>query len=239
MKVIIFGATGMVGQGVLRECLRDPEIESVLLIGRSAAGVTDRKVREIVQKDLTNYSAIEHQLAGYDACFFCLGVSSAGMNEADYRRVTYEITLAAARTLVKMSPAMTFIYVSGTGTDSSEKGRTMWARVKGATENALLALPFRAAYMFRPGYIQPMHGIKSKTRLYAAMYAVAAPIYPLLNALFPKYMLTTEELGRAMIAIAKHGSQNGGGANDSMPKGATAKRILESADIRLWGQLRS
>ncbi|MGA2814057.1 MAG: NAD(P)H-binding protein [Candidatus Acidiferrum sp.] len=238
MKIIIFGATGMVGQGVLRECLRDPEIERVLLLGRSAPGVTDEKVREIVLKDLTEYSSIEQRLAGYDACFFCLGVSSAGMKEADYRRVTYDITLAAARALLAASPAITFIYVSGAGTDSSEKSRAMWARVKGATENALLALPFGAAYMFRPGYIQPLHGIKSKTRWYAAMYAVVAPIYPLLKALFPKYMLTTEELGRAMISLAKHSPENEGAPGDHTPPRAGRKRILESADILLWGQPR-
>ena len=217
MKVIIFGATGMVGQGVLRECLRDPGVECVLLIGRTRAGVTHPKVREIIQADLTDYSATENEWAGYDACFFCLGVSSAGMNEADYRRVTYDITLAAARALVKVHSDMTFIYISGTGTDSSEKGRSMWARVKGATGNALLALPFAAAYMFRPGYIQPLHGVKSKTKLYAALYAVAAPMYPVLTALFPKYVITTEELGRAMLVAARNGAP---------------KRVLESADIR-------
>jgi len=221
MKVIIFGATGMVGQGVLRECLRDAQVESVLLIGRSPTAVHHEKVREIVRADLTDYSAIEDQLAGYDACFFCLGVSSLGMNEADYRRVTYDITLAAARALVRANPTMTFIYVSGTGTDSSEKGRAMWARVKGETENALLALPFKAAYMFRPGYIQPLHGVKSKTRLYSALYAVVAPTYPVLKALFPKYVITTEELGCAMIYVAKHGA---------------AKRVLESADMRDYGR---
>jgi hypothetical protein len=138
------------------------------------------------------------------------------MNEADYRRVTYDITLAAAGALVRVSPGMTFIYVSGSGTDSSGKGRVMWARVKGGKENALLALPFRAAYMFRPGYIQPLHGIKSKTKLYAAIYALVGPLYPLLKALFPKYVVTTEELARAMISMAKHGA---------------AKRVLENTDI--------
>jgi uncharacterized protein YbjT (DUF2867 family) len=216
MKVIIFGATGMVGQGVLRECLRDAEVERVLLIGRNATGAQDRKITEIVHPELTDFSGIEEQLAGYDACFFCLGVSSAGMNEADYRRVTYDITLAAAGALVRVSPGMTFIYVSGSGTDSSGKGRVMWARVKGGKENALLALPFRAAYMFRPGYIQPLHGIKSKTKLYAAIYALVGPLYPLLKALFPKYVVTTEELARAMISMAKHGA---------------AKRVLENTDI--------
>src|ERR1700722_9569703 len=153
MRVILFGATGMIGQGVLRECLLDPGVEAVLSIGRRASGVTNAKLREIVHADLTDLSAIEGELGGYDACFFCLGISSAGMSEADYRRVTYDVTLAAAQAIQKRSPDLTFVYVSGTGTDSTEKGRTMWARVKGATENAILAMPFKASYMFRPGYI--------------------------------------------------------------------------------------
>ncbi len=216
MNVIIFGATGMVGQGVLRECLRDAEVQRILLIGRTASAIQNPKVTEIMQKDLFDYSPIANQLAGYNACFFCLGVSSAGMSEADYRRITYDLTLAAARALVAVNPAMTFLYVSGTGTDSSEKSRAMWARVKGATENALLAVPFKAAYMFRPGYIQPLHGIKSKTRLYAAIYAVIAPMYPLLRLAFSKYMTTTEELGRAMLQAAMHGAP---------------KRVTENIDI--------
>src|SRR5579864_1453935 len=176
MKVILFGATGMVGQGVLRECLRDPRVEAVLAVGRSATGQSHPKLSELVQQDLFAYSANEARLKGYDACFFCLGVSSAGMSEADYRHITYDLTLAAAETLVRLNPAMTFIYVSGAGTDSSERGSSMWARVKGATENALLRLPFKAAYMFRPGVIRPLHGIRSKTPLYRAFYMAAAPL---------------------------------------------------------------
>lgn len=205
MKVILFGGSGMVGQGVLRECFLDPDVESVLAVGRTPLGQQNPKLREIIHKDFFNFTAIESELRGYDACFFCLGVSSAGMTEANYRRMTYDITLAAAQTLAKLNPAMTFIYVSGLGTDSTEKGTTMWARVKGQTENALLRLPFKAAYMFRPGYIQPLHGIKSKTNWYRAMYAIVAPIYPLIRALFPKYVTTTEEIGRAMLAVAKTG----------------------------------
>lgn len=216
MKAIIFGATGMVGQGVLRECLRDPEVTHILLIGRTSTETRDAKVTELVHRDLADYSAIAEQLRGYDACFFCLGVSSAGMREDAYRRITYGITLAAAETLARMNPAMTFIYVSGTGTDSSEKGRVMWARVKGATENALLRLPFAAAYMFRPGFIQPLHGIRSKTRLYSVLYSVSAPLYPLLRMAAGKYLTTTQELGRAMLCVAKRGA---------------AKPILESTDI--------
>ncbi len=167
MKVILFGATGMVGQGVLRECLLDPEVETVLAVGRSSTGQQHAKLQEILHKDLEDLSRIENKLSGYDACFFCLGVSSAGLNEQQYRRVTYDLTIAAAKVLVRLNPAMTFIYVSGAGTDSTERGRMMWARVKGQTENALLQMPFRAAYMFRPAYIQPLHGIKTRTRWYA------------------------------------------------------------------------
>ncbi|HET6212143.1 MAG TPA: NAD(P)H-binding protein, partial [Micromonosporaceae bacterium] len=158
MKVILFGATGMVGQGVLRECLLDPDVQEVLAIGRTPTGTHHPKLREIAHTDFLDFSTIENALAGYDACFFCLGVSSAGMSEDAYRRVTYDVTMAAARALAAANPSMTFVYVSGQGTDSSEHGRSMWARVKGETENALLAMPLRA-YMFRPGYIQPMHGI--------------------------------------------------------------------------------
>ncbi len=206
MKVLLFGATGMVGQGVLRECLLDPRVERVLSIGRNAAGQQHPKLRELVHKDLQDYSGIESELAGFDACFFCLGVSSAGMTEERYRSVTYDITMAAARTLVRLNPNMTFIYVSGMGTDSSGRDRTMWARVKGETENALLALPFKAAYMFRPAVIVPLHGIKSKTKLYRMFYAVLGPLLPLLNACFPKYVTTTEQVGRAMIQIARDGA---------------------------------
>jgi uncharacterized protein YbjT (DUF2867 family) len=183
VKVILFGASGMVGKGALRECLLDPEIAEVLAIGRSATGQQHAKLRELVRDDLFDLSDIAASLAGYDACFFCLGVSATGMKEAAYRRVTYDLTMAVARILAQQNPAMTFLYVSGTGTDSSERGRTMWARVKGKTENDLLRLPFAAAYMLRPGYIQPMHGIRSKTGWYQALYTVVAPTYPLWGAL--------------------------------------------------------
>jgi uncharacterized protein YbjT (DUF2867 family) len=159
MKVIIFGATGMVGQGVLRECLLDPDVRRVLSIGRSATGQRHEKLRELIRADLLDYSAIENELRGYDACFFCLGITSLGLSEEQYRRVTYDITMAAAKALARLNPDMTFVYVTGAGTDSTEHGRTMWARVKGETENALLRLPFRAAYTFRPAAIQPLYGI--------------------------------------------------------------------------------
>ena len=215
MKIILFGATGMVGQGVLRECLRDAGVERVLVIGRSSIGIQNEKVREIVHRDFLDFSTIEDQLGGYDACFFCLGVSSVGMTEQDYKRVTYDYTMAAAQVLAKENPGMTFIYVSGTGTDSSEKGRLAWARVKGKTENALFKLPLKA-YMFRPGYIQPLDGIKSKTRLYGALYSVVGVFYPMLLAMFPKYVTTSEQVGRAMICVAKRGA---------------AKRWFENDDI--------
>jgi uncharacterized protein YbjT (DUF2867 family) len=217
MKVSLFGATGMVGQGVLRECLLDKDTETVVAIGRSPTGVRNPKLREIVQKDLYDYSNIAGELTGLDACFFCLGISSAGLSEAKYEHLTYALTLAAAETLARLNPAMTFVYVSGAGTDSTEKGRVMWARVKGKTENALLRLPFKASYMFRPGVIQPAHGERSKTAAYRIAYTFSKPVLPLLRRLFPRYILTTEEIGRAMIQVAKHGSP---------------KKILESWDIR-------
>lgn len=216
MKVILFGATGMVGQGVLRECALDPEVDRVLVVGRSASGTQQAKVEEIVHPDLFDLTAIADRLTGYDACLFCLGVSAAGMKERDYERVTYDLTLWVASTLAGLNPAMTFVYVSGAGTDSTERGRMMWARVKGKTENALLRIPFKAAYMFRPGYIQPLHGIRAKTGWYNALYAIMAPLYPLWKALFPNAVTTTEQLGRAMIQVAKQGNP---------------KRVLESRDI--------
>jgi uncharacterized protein YbjT (DUF2867 family) len=216
MKVLIFGATGMVGQGVLRECLLDPEVELAVTVGRTATGAQDAKLREIVLADMKNYTEIEDQLAGFDACFFCLGVSSSGMKEADYARVTYDLTLAAAETLSRVNPQMTFIYVSGQGTDSSERGRTMWARVKGRTENALLRLPLKA-YMFRPGMIEPLDGIKSKTPAYRLLYKICGPLLPALRWTFPNQVLSTREIGQAMLAVAKRGYE---------------KQILETRDIR-------
>lgn len=216
MNVMIFGATGMVGQGVLRECLLDPRVTRVLTVGRQATGQQNPKLVEQVHADLFDYTGLEQALTGYDACFFCLGVSSAGMSERDYAHLSYDLTLAAAQTLARLNPAMTFVYVSGAGTDSTEQGRSMWARVKGRTENALLRLPFKAAYMFRPGAIQPLHGIRSKTPLYQTIYTVAGPLMGGLRALFPKSISTTEQMGKAMIAVAAHGYP---------------KRVLETADI--------
>jgi uncharacterized protein YbjT (DUF2867 family) len=198
MKIILFGATGMVGQGVLRECLLDAGVDSVLAVGRSSTGQVNPKLREIVHDNFLDYSAIESELRGYDACFFCLGVSSVGMSEERYRHLTYDITLAAATALSKLNPGMVFSYVTG-------RGPLMWARVKGRTENDLRKLPFKAAYMFRPAGIQPLHGIRSKTAWVQAIYVVAAPLLTLLNRVAPKYMTTTEQVGRAMIKVARDG----------------------------------
>ena len=195
----------MVGQGVLRECLLDPDVQQILSIVRTPSGQQHPKLRELVHTNFFDYSAIEPELTGYDACFFSLGVSSAGMDEAKYKHLTYDLTLAAATTLARLNPHMTFLYVSGAGTDSTERGRIMWARVKGKTENDLLKLPFGAAYMFRPGFIQPLHGIRSKTKLYQFFYTSLNPILPLLKAAFPKSITTTEELARAMINVARNG----------------------------------
>ncbi len=195
----------MVGQGVLRECLLNPDVQQILSIVRTPSNQHHAKLRELVHKDFFDYSSIEPQLTGYDACFFSLGVSSAGMDEAKYTHLTYDLTLAAATALARLNPNMTFLYVSGAGTDSTERGRSMWARVKGKTENDLLKLPFHAAYMFRPGAIQPMHGIRSKTKLYQTFYTVLGPILPLLKSAFPKYITSTEQLGRAMLRVAKQG----------------------------------
>jgi uncharacterized protein YbjT (DUF2867 family) len=208
VKVVLFGATGMVGQGVLRECLLDPDVESVLAIVRNLSLPQNDKLREIVHQNTSDLSAIKDRLAGYDACFFCLGVSTVGMEEAAYRRVTYDLTLSVARTLAKLNPTMTFIYVSGAGTDSTERGRLMWARVKGKTENALLQMRFKAVYLFRPAYIQPLYGARTKTAWYGAFYAVVRPFYPLLKTLFPNYVTTTECVGRAMLNVAKRGFPN-------------------------------
>ena len=205
MKVILFGATGMVGQGVLRECLLDPGVDSVLAVGRSTTGQRHAKLREVLHENFFDFSALESELTGYDATFFCLGVSSLGMSEERYRRLTYDITLAAARTLARLNPNMVFTYVSGRGTDSTEHGQLMWARVKGKTENDLLKLPFKAAYMFRPAGIQPLHGIRSKTAWVQAVYTATWPLWSVLRRISPRLVTSTEQIGRAMIRIAREG----------------------------------
>lgn len=203
LNVLLFGATGMVGQGVLRACLLDPQVVSVAAVGRTTTGRSHAKLREVVLGNLWDYGPIEDDLRGFDACFFCMGVSAAGMTEHAYAHMTYDVTVAAAETLHRLNPAMTFIYVSGAGTDSTEKGRQMWARVKGATENALLKMGFARAVMFRPGIIEPVHGERSKTRAYQLFYWAFRPVLPLLRRLFPGSITTTEAMGRAMIAVAR------------------------------------
>lgn len=216
MKVILFGASGMVGQGALRELLNDAEVQQVLAIGRTPSGQRHPKLVELVRADVTELGLLQQELRKYDACLFCLGVSAVGMSEPAYKRVTYDLTLKVAQTLERLNPNMTFVYVSGGGTDATERGHVMWARVKGATENALLAMPFAHAYMLRPGFIRPLHGIVSKTGWYRALYAVVGPIYPVLKRLFPGHVTTTEELGRAMLQLVKRGF---------------AERVLENRDI--------
>ncbi|GAC1352469.1 MAG: epimerase [Polyangiales bacterium] len=212
----------MIGQGVLRECLIDPSVERVLAVGRSATGQKHDKLRELVHKDLTNYAGVAAELSGYDACFFCLGVSSAGMSETDYRRVTYDIAVAAASTLVEKNANMTFIFVSGAGSDETGKSRMMWARVKGETENAILKFPFREKFVFRPAFVRPLHGITSRTRAYRAAYAVVGPIFPLLNALFPRSVTTTERVARAMLHVARRGYRKAILENDAINAAAGA-----------------
>lgn len=201
IKAVLFGATGMVGEGVLYKALDHVDVESVLVIGRRSCGVNHPKLKELLHSDFYDYSAIEEQLRGYNTCWFCLGVTSVGKREEEYRRLTYDLTMQAARTLSKLNPGMTFCYISGTGTDGTEKGRVMWARVKGKTENDLRALPFKAAYAFRPGFIKPYRGLKNSY----GVSKVLGGIYPLMKAVFPKYVCTLEDLALAMINAAKDG----------------------------------
>ena len=221
MNILIFGTTGMVGQGVLRECLLADEVTLVQTVGRTATGQQHSKLRELVHPDLFDYSAIEAELENFDACFFCIGVTSSGMAEAQYTRLTHDLTLAAAQVLARLNPQMTFVYVSGAGADSSETGKTMWARVRGRLENALQRLPFKALYVFRPGIIQPLHGIHSKTGSYRWFYTLSWSLLPLLRRLLPNVVLSTEIVGRAMLAVAWHGAP---------------KTVLESADISVLGR---
>lgn len=216
MKVVLFGGTGMVGQGVLRECLLASDVELVLSVARARSGEQHAKLRELVHRDFNDFSAVAAELSGYDACFYCLGATSAGKSEDEYTRITYDITVAAASVLARVNPAMTFVFVSGAGTDSTERGRVMWARVKGRAENAVFAMGFKAAYALRPALIQPMYGVRSRTASYRVLYTILGPIVPLLRRWFPRYVTTTEQIGRAMLALARHGAP---------------KRVLESADI--------
>ena len=216
LRVLICGATGMVGQGVLRECLAASDVSLVQTVGRTATRHEHAKIHELSLANLLEYAGVESELKNFDACFFCLGVTSSGMSESDYAKLTFDVTLAAANTLVGLNPQMTFIYVSGAGTDSTEKGRSMWARVKGRTENALQRLPFKAVYIFRPGAIVPLHGVKSKTTSYRILYTMTAPLLPLFRWLAPNTILTTEIMGQAMLNAVRHGAP---------------KAVLESSDI--------
>ena len=215
MNVVIIGATGMIGQVVLRECLHDPDVDVVKTVGRSASGASHPKLRDVVWSDMRSFSGIDGEFRDVDACFFCIGVTSAGLAEAAYERVTYDIPVAAATTLARLNPSMTFIYVSGAGADSSERGRVMWARVKGRAENAILRMPFKG-YVFRPAMVEPMYGIRSRTRMYNVLYVLLRPLLPALRRVFRRYLLTTEEIAQAMLVVARQGA---------------SKRVLESRDI--------
>jgi len=195
IRAIITGATGMVGEGVLHECLNHHDVEHVLVINRKPCGVAHAKLKEIIHADFFNVTPILSQLSGYNACYFCLGVSSVGLNEMAYTKLTYDLTLHVATHLSRLNPDMTFCYVSGASTDSSEKGKSMWARVKGKTENDLMKLPFKKVYAFRPGYMQPTPGLKNTLK----MYALLTWAYPILKRLFPDHVSTLKEVGQAMI----------------------------------------
>ena len=221
MRVLIFGATGMVGQGVFHECLFDAGVTEVVTIIRAPSGKHDPKLTEIVLPDMFGIVDMADRLAGFDACFFCLGVSSVGIPEAGYTRITHDLTITVARALAPRNLGMTFIYVTGAGT--SRDSRRMWSRVKARTEDTLAALPFKAAYFFRPGFIQPLHGVVSRTNWYMAVYAVIRPFSPLLVRRFPNLATTTERLGRAMINVAAAGYP---------------APVLESADINAAGTIR-
>jgi uncharacterized protein YbjT (DUF2867 family) len=214
MKVILFGGTGMVGQGVLRECVEDSGVEQILLVVRKTTGVASPKVVELVHEDFFDWNGVEERFAGFDVCFFCLGISAVGMKEAEYRRTTYDLTLNVAKMLERVGSVKTFEYVSGMSTNAN--GQQMWARVKGETENALMAMSFTQTYCFRPGYIQPLHGVRSKVGWYNGIYAALSWAYPVMRRVGPKFVTSTEEVGRAMIAVARNGYP---------------KKVLEMADI--------
>ena len=215
MNVILFGATGMVGQGVLRECLRDDSVEGVLAVGRNSTALKHPKLCEVVLKDMFDTDAVGTDLEGYDACFFCLGVSSAGMSEADYTRLTFDLTLGWAKALARVNPRMTFVYVSGAGTGT----KAMWAQVKKRTEDALLSL-FPNAYMFRLAMLRPMRGEVSKTRWTRVAYVLFRPLLPLVGAVAPGLVISTEELGRAMLRVTREGAP---------------KHVLENRDMVALG----
>lgn len=205
MKVIITGTTGMVGKGVLIECLEREDVTSVLSISRRSVELNHPKLTELIHKDFSEFQSIQDQLLGYDACFACMGVSSAGMNEQDYTRLTFEYTIALADVLVKTNPEMIYTYVSGQGTDSTEKGRSMWGRVKGKTENTLLNMGFKQAYMFRPGGIIPVKGVSPSSKLYKVLIDRMTWLIKLLKKVFPNSIVSTAEIGQAMINVVNNG----------------------------------
>lgn len=205
MKVIITGATGMVGKGVLLECLDSPEVEAVLIVNRRSIEMTHPKLKEILHKDFLDLSSIEDQMAGYDACFFCLGMSAAGASKETYYRITHDLTIHWAETLLRLSPEMTFNYVSGEGTSTEENSRSNWANVKGKTENEILAMPFKSKYMFRPGAIQPLRGIRSATPMYNFFITLFKPLFFIMKHLFPNAVTDTTRIGVAMIKSHQQG----------------------------------
>ncbi len=215
MKVILFGSTGMIGQGVLSECLKDPRVKSVLVVNRQTCQVTHSKLKEIIHLNIFDLAPISKELTGYNACFYCLGISSAGMNEEEYYTTTYELTIHVATVLLNLNKEMVFCYVSVAGTDSTGKGYIMWARIKGKTENELLRMPFKRAYMFRPGYIQPMNGVKSRNKLYSVVYSIFEPFYFILKHI-DSMVTNSETLGKAMIIASLTGFE---------------RKILECKDI--------
>lgn len=208
MRVLIFGASGMVGGGVLRECLRAPDVEQVVSVGRTALAMAHAKLIQSVRPNfaIDPSTILDDELRGVDACFYCLGVSSSGMTEEQYTVVTYRLTLLLAERLAKLSPNATFVYVSGAGADSSEQGNSMWARVRGKTENALLRLPFKRVHAIRPAIIQPLKNQVSKTDSYRVFYKVLGPLLTVGRKLLPSHVLSTEVIGQAMLQIARHGA---------------------------------
>jgi uncharacterized protein YbjT (DUF2867 family) len=222
MRILLFGATGMIGQAALRECLLADDVGEVVAIGRAPTGQTHPRLTELVHDDLWHCDAVADRLDGFDACFFCIGRTSSGMDEARYTHFTFDMTLAAAAVLARLNPQMTFVYVSGAGADSSGQGRAMWARVRGRTENALQRLPFKAVYAIRPGVIQPLHGIRSRTASYRWFYLLGGPLLPLLRALLPNTVLSTDIVARALLTLARTG---------------WPEPVLEAADIAAAGRV--
>jgi uncharacterized protein YbjT (DUF2867 family) len=222
LRIILFGASGMVGAAVLSECLKDPKVKAVLSVGRKPCGMSHAKLKELLIPDLFKLESSRQKLKGYNVCLFTVGASATGLNEEGYTKINHDLPIKTAKLLLKLNKTMSICYVSGGGTDSTEKGPIMWARVKGRTENDLFKLPFRAAVMFRLGGLQPLKGFKSSTKLYRVAYDLIGPLIPLLVKLFPQWVTTPERLGRAMLRAAR---------------GESSKNILESKDIHEFGSI--